>query len=210
MLTGAEIAAVPQPSDDAHTSHALVEQLRVCVEQHRSLHDKLQQELAREREELNVCVQGAATPRLTPRDARTQAQLDTVGAALEDRAAEHARTPPGGAAAKSQTEEAVYLRALISVTDRLFTEPALRTQLRMLLDVRIGSEARTTDRQALLNAVWHRPYDAYVDSSMYAPSVVQRLWQAHLVETHPLDTSRIRLIAFHEQLPDQKGGSSIY
>ena len=58
MLTGAEIAAVPQPSDDAHTSHALVEQLRVCVEQHRSLHDKLQQELAREREELNVCVQG--------------------------------------------------------------------------------------------------------------------------------------------------------
>lgn len=210
MLTGAEIAAVPQPSDDAHTSYALVEQLRVCVEQHRSLHGKLQQELAREREELNAYVQGAATPRLTPRDARTQAQLDTVGAALEDRAAEHARTPPGGPATKSQAEEAIYLRALISVSDRLFTEPALRTQLRMLLDVRIGSEARMTDCQALLNAVWHRPYDAYVDSSMYAPSVVQRLRQAHLVEPHLPDTNRIRLIAFHEQLPDQKGGSSIY
>lgn len=133
----AEIAAVPQPSDDAHTSHALVEQLRVCVEQHRSLYEKLQQELAREREELNAYVQGAATRRLTPRDVRTQAQLNTIGAALEERAAEHARTPPGGATAKSQAEETVYLRALISVTDRLFTEPALRTQLRMLLDVRI-------------------------------------------------------------------------
>lgn len=83
------------------------------------------------------------------------------------------------------------MQALVAITTRAFPERALCAELRFLLE-------------AMLNALWEDPKMPYVATEGYDPRVVHYLQEAGIVETHDEDTPRMRLIAFHEPLPNAR------
>lgn len=56
--------------------------------------------------------------------------------------------------------------------------------------------------QTMLNALWESPGNPYVPVQDYDPNVVDYIRKARIVESHPQDPARLRLVAFHEPLPD--------
>lgn len=56
--------------------------------------------------------------------------------------------------------------------------------------------------QTLLNALWENPSNPYVSTQDYDHDVVIYLRETHVVEPHPQNTEQLRLVAYHEPLPD--------
>lgn len=56
--------------------------------------------------------------------------------------------------------------------------------------------------QTLLNALWESPSHPYVSTQDYDQGVVTYLRESNVVETHPQNTEQLRLVAYHEPLPD--------
>ncbi|PKI83422.1 hypothetical protein MVES_002347 [Malassezia vespertilionis] len=84
------------------------------------------------------------------------------------------------------------MRVLVNVTNKAFEEAALCAELRFLLE-------------ALLNAVWERPQDPYVQVDGYSARVVEYVKGARIAECSPKNRAHLHLVAFHEPLPDPSG-----
>ena len=74
-------------------------------------------------------------------------------------------------------------------TCRAFDDRRQCQQLRQVLDL-------------LLNALWDCPDDPYVSMRGLDTQVAAFLHQAGLVRAHPTEPDAVRLVAFHEALPD--------
>lgn len=85
--------------------------------------------------------------------------------------------------------ETELLHALVRITEQAFTDPALCIQLRDVLEL-------------FLNALWESPEDPYVNVCGINAHVLDFLQQAGLVESHPDTPDALRLVAFHEPMPD--------
>lgn len=92
---------------------------------------------------------------------------------------------------QSSHTESDLLAALVRVTDRAFDDRRQCQQLRQVLDL-------------LLNAVWDCPDDPYVSLRGLDTQVAAFLHQAGLVLAHPTEPDAVRLVAFHEALPDAR------
>lgn len=95
--------------------------------------------------------------------------------------------PPPRLASDAQAPE--LLRMLVNVTEAAFTEKELCVQLRLLLE-------------HLMNAIWDTPSDPYVSTKGCDPAVLAFLQRARITEAHPSEPSAVRLVAFHEPMPD--------
>lgn len=100
----------------------------------------------------------------------------------------HALTKPLEPLA-SNAAPSELLRMMVKVTEGAFTEKQLCVQLRFLLE-------------HLLNALWDTPSHPYVSTRGYDPAVLAFVQRAGLIEAHPSEASVVRLVAFHEPLPD--------
>ncbi|KOS15460.1 centromere protein k [Malassezia pachydermatis] len=89
----------------------------------------------------------------------------------------------------SSHSEKALLKVLVSLTEHAFADPELCVQLRLLLEW-------------LLNALWEQPDDPYVRTKGLDPSVLAFVQQAQLIEHHPSQAGLVRLVAFHEPMPD--------
>ncbi|WFD18741.1 hypothetical protein MCAP1_000952 [Malassezia caprae] len=96
------------------------------------------------------------------------------------------RPPPRLA---SDAKASDLLRMIVNVTESAFTEKRLCVQLRVLLE-------------DLMNAIWDTPSDPYVSTRGYDPAVLAFVQRAGLTEAHPAEASVMRLVAFHEPMPD--------
>ena len=91
----------------------------------------------------------------------------------------------------SSHTESELLAALVRVTDRAFGDRRQCQQLRQVLDL-------------LLNAVWDCPDDPYVSLRGLDTQVASFLHQGALGRAHPTEPDAVRLVAFHEALPDAR------
>jgi len=85
--------------------------------------------------------------------------------------------------------EKQLMSALVAITNRAFPDNDQCIQLRFLLET-------------MLNALWEQPAHPYVPTQNYDPDVVRYVKEAGIVDPHPDDAECLRLIAFHEALPD--------
>jgi len=95
--------------------------------------------------------------------------------------------PPPRLASDAQASD--LLRMIVNVTESAFTEKRLCVQLRVLLE-------------HLMNAIWDTPSDPYVSTKGYDPAVLAFVQRAGLTEPHPTEVCAVRLVAFHEPMPD--------
>ncbi|WFC98948.1 hypothetical protein MYAM1_001681 [Malassezia yamatoensis] len=79
--------------------------------------------------------------------------------------------------------------ALVDLTNEAFTDADQCAQLRLLLET-------------MLNALWESPSNPYVSIENFDTTVVNYLLQSHTAEKHLKDPNLLRLVAFHEPLPD--------
>lgn len=96
-------------------------------------------------------------------------------------------TPPQRSV--SEADASTLLRMIVTITEAAFTDKMLCIQLRFLLE-------------HLLNAIWDTPSHPYVSTKGYDPAVLAFVQRAGLTEAHPSDADIVRLVAFHEPMPD--------
>ncbi|WFD32269.1 hypothetical protein MSPP1_003314 [Malassezia sp. CBS 17886] len=167
------------PVMDATPGDVLERELHDSIAQHRALFLDLQ-------EECDMEARAAERAHQIAQDLEGLAETPLPAADTRDARGSPAPTATG--AADPAVEQAL-LQALLRTTQRAFPDKARCVALRALLE-------------ALLNATWETPSNPYVDVDGVDKTVDEFVRRAHLVEAHPQDARLLRLVPFHEALPD--------